>query len=463
MNRSTIAAVATPVGRGGIGIVKISGTRSIAIARAIFKRAGQTSSGTEAFASHRLYHGYIVDPETGNSVDEVLLAVMRAPRTYTREDVVEIQAHAGPVVIQSILDLALQQGARLAEPGEFTKRSYLNGRIDLTQAEAVVDVINAETKKALEIATAQIKGGIGHRITATRDVLVQILTETEAAIDFPEEVKEIMDGGGVYDIIQRDVIQRLGTLIEKHEAAHFFRDGLQVVIVGRPNVGKSSLLNAFIMEDRAIVTPIPGTTRDIIRETCRFGDIPVTISDSAGLHQTIDPVETLGIEKTLEQIDRSDLVLFMVEAGATMTEEERNAFERITEKPKILVQNKIDLVISKECDSPPGEEDTFAGVRISAIYGWGIERLKDEIVRMAIGDQGPDMGHLIVPNIRHKRCLQQSLEASISAAEGIRNGGMPELVAIDIKEAIDALGEIIGISPKKDVLDDIFDKFCIGK
>jgi tRNA modification GTPase len=293
----TIAAIATPGGRGGIGIIKISGLQSFPIARSIFRPADsdlRLGSPAEAdpkfeqleFESHRIYYGHIVDPDNGRPLDEVLVSTMKAPRTYTREDVVEINAHGGAVVLHAILKLVLKKGARFAEPGEFTKRAFLNGRIDLTQAEAVIDIINARTQKNLELATGQVTGRLRRMLVSVRGELTDLLTRLEAAIDFPEDVEELIDPGETARTVEKEVVTPLKRLIRNYIDGHIFRDGLSVAIVGRPNVGKSSLLNQLAKKDRAIVTAIPGTTRDIIEETLNIKGIPVIVSDTAGVHKT---------------------------------------------------------------------------------------------------------------------------------------------------------------------------------
>jgi len=468
MDSSTIAAVATPAGCGGIGIVKISGTDALSIAGALFQKSGLSSnrpdfSHTTAFNSHHIYHGHIVEPKNGSVLDEVLMVVMLAPHSYTREDVVEIQAHAGPVVINAILDLVLKQGAVLAEPGEFTKRSYLNGRIDLTQAEAVIDIINAKTNKSLEIAASQIKGDMRLRIESIREKLLDILTETEAIIDFPEDIEEIYDQEKARDILQHGVIDRLQALIDRYTTAHVLRDGLKLVIVGRPNVGKSSLMNCLVEQDRAIVTGTPGTTRDVIEETFNIRGIPVTISDTAGLHEADDPVEALGIQKTLEYVHRSDLIIFMIDISCPLTAEDYQLYQKIADKRKILVQNKIDLVENGFELEIPDSWDKMPNVKTSALFHSGINDLKDVIAKITGGESLLDTGDTVVPSLRHKLALEKSLRASASALEGILKREIVELAAIDIKEASDSLGEIIGITVKEDIIEQIFSRFCIGK
>lgn len=471
MDIATIAAIATPTGRGGIGIIKISGKDAFPIAASIFQKSvpltdDSMKKGRPPFfslKSHHLYHGHIVDKEKGRVLDEVLLSVMLAPHTYTKEDVVEINTHSGPVVLTSILELVLKNGAKLAEPGEFTKRAYLNGRIDLTQAEAVIDIINSKTEKALEIATSHIKGGLKTKIESIRSALLDILVETEAAIDFLDDAGEILNSDRIIKILERRVVDDLKELIEKYENAHVLRDGLKMVVVGRPNVGKSSLMNRLIQEDRAIVTPIPGTTRDLIEETLNIHGIPVIIADTAGLHETDDPVEVIGIEKAQEYIRDSDLILFMVDASDPLTDEDYNIYKTIRNKQLILVINKSDLVEDDFEPAVPGSWGALPRIKISALYGTGLSELKDLIVNLSVGENGLEVQNTIIPNLRHKMALERSLRLCVDAVEEIRKQTSFEFIAIDIKEAIDSLGEIIGDTAKEDVIDQIFSRFCIGK
>ena len=471
MNSATIAAIATPAGRGGIGIIKISGQDAFKIAASIFQRSAPFSKDSQrankslfsSLKSHRLYHGHIVDTDNRRVLDEVLLSVMMAPRTYTMEDVVEINTHSGPVVLSSILNLVLKTGARFAEPGEFTKRAYLNGRIDLTQAEAVIDIINSRTDQALEIATSQIKGGLKKSVEVIRSLILDILIETEAAIDFPDDVGENINTDSIIEVLENRVIDNLKELVEQYEYAHILRDGMNMVVVGRPNVGKSSLMNRLIQEDRAIVTPFPGTTRDLIEETLNIRGIPVIIADTAGLHETDDPVEVIGIKKTQEYINSSDLILFMVDAGASLSSEDYKIYETIQDKRVILVVNKSDLVADDFEPELPDLWKKTPYLKISALYGRGLNKLKDLIARVVMGKDGLEIRNTIIPNLRHKIALEKSLQLSVSAVEEIRKGTPFELIAIDIKEAIDSLGEIIGVTAKEDVIDQIFRRFCIGK
>jgi tRNA modification GTPase len=471
MEQDTIAAVATPVGSGGIGIIKISGPDALSIAKAIFQKTGKTPGGSRttdahlvaALQSHRLYHGHIVDPASGRVLDEVLMATMSAPHTYTREDVVEINTHSGHVVLAATLELVLKQGARLAEPGEFTKRAYLSGRIDLTQAEAVMDIINSRTDKALVIAASQIRGDLKQTVEAIRDTFLEILTEIEAVLDFPEDVGDIVKDGKAIAVIANRAIEPLKELIRQHDNAHILRDGIKMAVVGKPNVGKSSLMNRLLQNDRAIVTPIPGTTRDLIEETLNVRGIPVIVADTAGLHETDDPVEVIGIQKTEEYINRSDLVLFMVDASEPLAREDYRIYETIHHKQSIVVVNKIDLVDKNAGLKLPGSWEQTPAIKISALYGDGLGALKDLIAKLSMGEFQLEADNVTIPNLRHKLALERCLQLATSAVEAIKSKTPFELVAIDIQESIDALGEIVGLTTREEIIDQIFSRFCIGK
>ena len=476
-NSDTITAIATSGGKGGIGIVKISGLNAFAVAKAIFRPIDRRQdSKTNAllanqgkkrkafeFESHRLYYGHIFDPQNGVMLDEVLLSAMKAPQTYTREDVVEINAHGGAVVLDAILQLVLKMGARLAEPGEFTQRAFANGRIDLTQAEAVIDVINARTQKSLQLAASQASGKLRKQITSIRSRLVDLLARIEASIDFPDDVAELIQTADTLKSLQREVLEPLKGLIRNYMDAHIFRDGLAVAVVGRPNVGKSSLLNQLIQKDRAIVTDVPGTTRDVIEETLSLKGIPVVISDTAGVHDTDHPVEKIGIKKTLEHVNGSDLVLFMIEANRPLGPEDHLIYDQINSKSIIVVLNKIDLIQKGDETTLPNDWRFDDQVRISALYDQGIDQLKDKVVKMAGGQNSFNFSGMIVPNLRHKLLLETSLDAAESVIQQLQNGTSSDLVAIHVQEALDALGVISGDNVKVDVLDQIFSRFCVGK
>jgi len=475
MDNSTIAAIATPGGRGGIGIIKVSGSKALSIAAALFSPAGaeaaahpEPSRSSKAntgpnFKSHRLYYGHIIEPGSQRIIDEVLLAVMKAPRTYTREDIVEINAHGGQVAVNAILELVLRHGARIAEPGEFTKRAFLNGRIDLTQAEAVIDIINARTDKALQMAAAQVNGQLKRSVERIREFLIELLIRMEAGIDFPDDVPEIIDPQTTRHEIEGQVINPLRRLIQLHLDGNVLRDGLKVAVVGRPNVGKSSLLNCLLQKQRAIVAATPGTTRDSIEDTLSIHGIPVVLVDTAGLHDTADPIETIGIQKTIENINGSDLVLFMIEANHGPTAADHQIFEQLGAKPRIVVLNKIDLVEAGNGIDLPDSWQPTDSVQISALYDYGIGPLKDLIYETGFGKKPIDLPEGIIPNLRQKLLLEDSVRAAEAVGRRFDDGFPVELVAIDLQEAIDALGQVIGSSAKVDLLDQIFSRFCIGK
>lgn len=475
MDNSTITAIATPGGRGGIGIVKISGPRALSIAAAIFSPAGSrapidscrpeavSNRPADGINSHRLCYGHIVDPDTRRVLDEVLLSVMRAPRSYTREDVVEINAHGGQAAVQAILELVLRQDARLADPGEFTRRAYLNGRIDLTQAEAVVDVINARTDRSLQLAAAQVSGTLRRSVEDIRDRLIALLTHAEAGIDFPDEVGELLDPKAVTAALDVGILDALNGLIQKHAEGSVLRDGLKVAIVGRPNVGKSSLLNCLVQEERAIVTDVPGTTRDTIEGFFNINGVPVVLIDTAGIHKTSDPIERIGIQKTVQQVNGADLVLLLIEANCDLTADDRQIYGQFQSKPMLVVINKIDLAHGSQAVAVPDGWGSGKNAYISALYDRGIGELKNRIAAAAFGDNPIDIDSGIVPNLRQKMLLRVSLEAAQAVRHEANNGNPMELIAIQLQEAIDALGQILGTNVKVDVLDQIFSQFCIGK
>jgi tRNA modification GTPase len=464
---STIAAIATPAGSGGISIIRVSGPKAVPIAAVLFQPCAggplSRSAGT-SFESHRLYYGHIVDPANGRTLDEVLLGVMKAPRSYTREDVVEINAHGGPVAVRSILEAVLRQGARLAEPGEFTRRAFLNGRIDLTQAEAVADLINARSERSLSSAAAQLEGGLRQEVQAIQAFCLDLLVRLEAGIDFPEEAGELIDARATAAELQDRVITPLNRLMRNYVQGRVIFEGLKVAIVGRPNVGKSSLMNRLLARERAIVTPYPGTTRDVIEDTLIVQGIPVMLRDTAGLHSSSDPIETLGMARTLENSGSADLVLFVLEAHRQLSEEDLRVYEWIRAKPMLIVLNKIDLMNGSAVKAElPDDWPRERCVRICALSGQGVEGLQERIIQTATGESVLDMAGIVIPNLRQKELLEHSLASVAAAATDLENGLSPELVAVHLIRAADGLGEILGTTVKVEILDAIFSRFCIGK
>lgn len=460
MESDTIAAISTPPGSGGIGIIRMSGPHSLHYLQAIFHPSDTNCS----FESHRLYYGHIIHPQRKKILDEVLAVFMAAPKTYTREDLVEIHCHGNFIVLQSVLELLLSLGARLAEPGEFTKLAFLNGRIDLTRAEAVVDILSAKTRKGMDLAMEQLAGSLYGRVEAIRSALLRMRAVVEVAIDFPDEDLEIIDHSALVDDVQSEVLAPLQRLLREAEQGKIFRDGISVVIVGLPNVGKSSLLNTLLQEERALVTAIPGTTRDTIEEYLDIQGVPVRIVDTAGIRQGADEVEELGIERARKQIDRADLVLFMLDAQRGVGEEDRQLFATVCHKPLLLVVNKIDLADSLP-DMPPlgSMEESHGLVQISAKQQRGIERLKDAVFAAVTGDRKQWQEEGCAPNIRHKDALQRAHEAAGRLRQGLQAGVTSDLLAIDLQDCLDQLNAIVGITTTEDVLDVVFEQFCLGK
>lgn len=455
----TIAAIATPAGAGGIGIVKISGPQATCMVDVLVR----PSKARPQHRSHHLYHGHVIDPETGKIVDEILYAIMKAPFSYTREDIVEIQAHGSRCGLHKILELVLRQGIRMAEPGEFTKRAFLNGRIDLAQAEAVAELITAHTSEGFELASEQLTGGLSKAIEAIRDSIKNLLMKVEAAIDFPEDLEDIIEDESCARTIDCHVLEPLQELLAHYDEGHVYREGIATIIIGRPNVGKSSLMNRLLHRQRAIVTTIPGTTRDFIEETVNINGIPMRLIDTAGLHHTHDALEVLGIELTRQRLDEANIVLFMVDCSVALTEEDETIFRMVKDRKTILVVNKTDLCPNQPVASIGNRFSELPYVAISALLNKGIDDLKKTIFTLVAAQRGPAELPDVVPNVRHKLALEQALRASKNARQGFTIRRPVELVAIDLREALDALGEVIGVTTTADILDGIFDQFCIGK
>lgn len=459
--QDTIAAVATSQGAGGIAIIKISGPQALEILRPIFRPRHPSATGIWDRDHKRLIYGHIVHPQDG-VLDEVLVAVMRAPRSYTTEDVVEINCHGGAVVTQDVLDLVIEQGARLAEPGEFTRRAFLGGRINLAQAEAVIDLINAKTRRAAQAGLQHLNNGIASQITHLQNVLMDILAETEAYIDFDDDLDESLSILPLKKRMTTDIVPVINALISSYHNGRILKDGLRLVIAGRPNVGKSSLVNRFLNQERVIVTAEPGTTRDIIEEMIDIDGLPVIITDTAGIHGRPDPVEAIGIEKSAAAIADADLVLFMIDGSEPLQPEDRQVYSQIKRLDHLVVQNKIDLCNGKP--PRPNLEDLCADgvVRVSAVTGEGLERLKGHIAGR-LGPGGDPDGSRILVNLRQRKLLEAARQHVDQACRCIDQTSEAELVAIEIKDALGSLQEILGQGVSEDVLDHIFKRFCIGK
>lgn len=467
----TIAAISTPPGFGGIGVVRLSGPKSESIARKIFQPSsplapeqtgGPAQTDAHLFSARRVYHGHVVVPGQGGVLDEVLLVFMPAPNSYTREDVIEIQAHAGAVVLRTILGLVLDQGARLAEAGEFTRRAYLNGRIDLSQAEAVIDVIQAKTEASLSIASRQLKGTVGEMVHQVSERIQDVHAIMEAGIEFPEDVDAGDESTALCRSILQEVASALDDVLDGYRKGHLIREGLRLTILGKVNVGKSSLLNRFLRRERAIVTEIPGTTRDHIEETVDILGLPVILIDTAGWRDTQDPVEKIGIERTRDLALEADLILLMVDAEDGITPDDLEIYERIKTKDKILVVNKIDLLGESDRIDVPEGFDFFDIIYTSVKFERGLDALKHKIyLHGTEGWVGND--DAVVPNLRQKKLFEAARHAIETARRGIDENISPELTVMDLIAARETLDEITGASVKADVLDAVFSRFCIGK
>lgn len=462
----TIAAISTPPGAGGIGVIRMSGPHSLDVLRQIF-RPGDPAC---PFNSHQFYYGHIFDPGhdpgpcgPAAAVDEVLAVYMRAPRTYTREEVVEIHAHGNALILQSILELLLRCQVRLAEPGEFTKRAFLNGRIDLTRAEAVIDVLAARTRKGMEMAQAQLAGRLYDEVETIRQALISMRAVVEVAIDFPDEDVEIIDHGRLGEQLARKVRAPLAVLLRHADQGRIVREGVNVVIAGLPNVGKSSLLNTLLQEERALVTAIPGTTRDTIEELIDVKGIPMRIVDTAGIRDNVGGVEELGIRRARRQMEQADLVLFLVDLEAGVSDADRRLFAGIQHKPVIMVANKIDLRPERLPELTEFEGRSLARVGISAQKQMGIEALKQAIFAAVTGGKGQWEEEGCAPNLRHKQALIRASAASERVLNGLRMQATCDLLAVDLQECLGELDAILGVTTTEDILDSIFQQFCLGK
>lgn len=453
--KDTIAAISTPIGEGGIGIVRVSGTEAERIAGRVFRRTG--SGGLE---SHRFYYGEIRDPESHEILDESMIVLMRAPRSYTREDVLEIQCHGGYLLVRKVLDLVLRHGARPAEPGEFTKRAFLNGRLDLLQAEAVIEVIRGKTDAALALAQHQREGQLSKRIAHAKEGIIRSLAFIEAYLDFPEDDILLPDFRDIESSI-RDSLCRIDELLDGFNEGKVIREGVSVLIAGKPNVGKSSLMNTLLREKRAIVTSVPGTTRDIIEEIVNIRGLPVTLLDTAGIRDTEDEIEREGMRLTLEKIPLADLILFVVDTSRPFDNEDELIMQSLSGHDFILVKNKADLLSVAEF--PKILQDAHT-VEISARSGDGIDGLREEIFSMFIRGGALDGREFTaLSQVRHRDALERAKKHLTSFLEAFQVERALEFVALDLRDAVTALGEVTGETTPDDILDQIFSRFCIGK
>ncbi|CAN5696043.1 tRNA uridine-5-carboxymethylaminomethyl(34) synthesis GTPase MnmE [soil metagenome] len=462
MYLDTIAAIATAPGEGGVGIVRLSGPDSLPYALGIF-RAGRSlrTPDPARIESHKMTYGSVVDPRTGAIVDEVMLVWMQAPRSYTREDVVEIHSHGGYVPVRSVLNLCLGAGARLAEPGEFTLRAFLNGRIDLSQAEAVAGVVSAQTGRLLDLAISELRGRMTERLKPARDALVETMAYLDAAADFPEDEIPELD----VDAALERIAVVLGNVVDSAQTGMLYREGLQIAIVGRPNVGKSSLLNVLVGQERAIVTEIAGTTRDVVSETINLNGIPATLLDTAGITETVDVVEAIGVERSRHALSTSALVLVVLDASEPLADADRQVLELVEERLDpagiVCVLNKTDLPERIDV-SDISLLDAVPVLTISTTERDGLDDLVKALHESAVG-QSESASRPALVTSRQLDALRRA-DDSIRAAIVARANGVPlDLIAVDVRTALYAVGEITGEHVSESVLDEIFSRFCIGK
>ncbi len=456
----TIAAIATAPGEAGISIIRISGDKSIDVIDRIFKsKEGKVLS---EYKPRRITYGHIIDSKTDKKIDEVLVSYMKGPNTYTREDVVEINCHGGMISVKTILELVLRMGARAAEPGEFTKRAFLNGRIDLAQAEAIIDLVSAKTEKGFDVALNQLEGYLSKKVSNVREKLLDMLAHVEVSIDFAEED---VDEVALDYLLEKsiEVEKDIQKLLDTADTGKIIREGLSTVIVGKPNVGKSSLLNALVRESRAIVTDVPGTTRDVIEEHLNIKGIPLRLIDTAGIRETEDIVEKIGVEKSKELFNLADLIIVMLDASRELTEEDIQIMELIGNKRALIIINKTDLPQKLNLEEVKKIIDNKKIIKVSLIEEDGLEEIEETLAEMVYQGGVGAKDSLLVTNIRHKNALERALESISDSTKAIKQKLPLDFVEVDIKNSWKALGEITGDTVEEDLIDHIFKNFCIGK
>ena len=445
MYQDTIAAISTPLGEGGIGIVRLSGENARSIIRQIFDNP---------LTDHQIAYGHVVDPKTAETVDEALVSYMAAPHTYTREDIIEINCHGGAASLKRVLELALKCGARPAEPGEFTLRAFLNGRIDLSQAESVLDIVQAKTQASLRLAVEGLGGRLSEQIRSIRDELLSVLAYLTARIDFPDDEVVEQDAFGPFQKAR----EQLQNLIASADAGIVYRYGIRTAIVGRPNVGKSSLLNLLLRESRAIVTSVPGTTRDTLEEVANLNGVPFVLVDTAGIIKSKDVVESLGVERSRKAIEQASLVLLVVDTSELLTEADEEILAILEGKAVVVAANKSDLPSMSDLSKLH-----WPIVRTSAATGDGLEKLEKEMMKLALGGKVATSNAFLVTNVRHKEALQRAEKHLSDAQENLEKNTPDDFITIDLTAALNALGEITGETVTEDLLQTIFSRFCIGK
>ncbi|QGU96750.1 tRNA uridine-5-carboxymethylaminomethyl(34) synthesis GTPase MnmE [Clostridium bovifaecis] len=454
----TIAAIATNLGESGVSIIRVSGDKALEIVSSVFK--GKNDRKLDDIKTYTMRYGFIIDKDTSESLDEVIVSYMKGPRSFTAEDTVEINCHGGVIITKRILEEVVKAGARLADPGEFTKRAFLNGRIDLSQAEAVIDIITAKTELSAKSALEQSGGKISREIKELRDRLLQVIATIEATVDYPEDdLEEVTSERAKIQV--EDILKSVEVLLSSADEGKILREGLNTVIVGKPNVGKSSILNAMLMESRAIVTEIPGTTRDIIEEYISIDGIPIKIIDTAGIRETEDLVEKIGVEKSREKIESADLVVLVLDISREIDEEDSEVIQFIKDKKYVVLLNKTDL--RSEIDKGVIKElNSNYVIEVSAKTGEGLDKFKEVIKELFFRGE-VSAKEVMVTNTRHKEALIRAKESLASSIAALENTFAIDLASIDLRDAWKILGEINGDTVEEDIIDTIFSKFCLGK
>lgn len=454
----TICGIATPLGEGGISIIRVSGSDSLKIINKIFK--GKNASDILEMKSYTMRYGHICDINSKFEIDEVIISYMKGPRSFTAEDVVEVNCHGGVVSTGRVLEEIIKAGARIAEPGEFTKRAFLNGRIDLSQAEAVMDIIRAKTDLSMKSAIMQSNGALSKEIGKLREYMLNTLALIEYSVDFTEDDEEPDETIPIRVQEQLTIaIKDINKLLEGANEGRIIRDGLKLAIIGKPNVGKSSLLNCLLKEKRAIVTDIPGTTRDIIEEFISLDGIPVKITDTAGIRETEDEVEKIGVERSREKIDEADLIVLMLDSSCPLESEDREIIDKVKDKKYVVLMNKNDL---EKKISDEDIKDLKNVIYISAKTGFGIDELKEKVKELFFNGE-VDSESMIISNNRHKQALYRALENCQEALDRVKSNEYLDLISIYVTSALKALGEITGSELEEDLINKIFSEFCVGK
>ncbi|OAO25790.1 tRNA uridine-5-carboxymethylaminomethyl(34) synthesis GTPase MnmE [Staphylococcus capitis] len=459
MDFDTITSISTPMGEGAIGIVRLSGPQAIEIGDTLYKGKKKLSE----VDTHTINYGHIIDPETNETVEEVMISVLRAPKTFTREDIIEINCHGGILTINRILELTMTYGARMAEPGEYTKRAFLNGRIDLSQAEAVMDFIRSKTDRASKVAMNQIEGRLSYLIKKQRQSILEILAQVEVNIDYPE-YDDVEDATTEFLLEQsKNIKEEINRLLETGTQGKIMREGLSTVIVGRPNVGKSSMLNNLIQDNKAIVTEVAGTTRDVLEEYVNVRGVPLRLVDTAGIRDTEDIVEKIGVERSRKALSEADLILFVLNNNEPLTEDDQTLYEVVKNEDVIVIINKTDLEPRLDIDEVKEMIGDMPLIQTSMLKQEGIDELEIQIRDLFFGGEVQNQDMTYVSNSRHISLLKQARHSIQDAIDAAESGVPMDMVQIDLTRTWEILGEIIGESASDELIDQLFSQFCLGK